>query len=699
MRVNFSKDLVDEVQIHDYVLKVFRVLIADLVQNFNGGHPGGAMGMAAIGVALWKYVLNYSPNNPTFFNRDRFVLSNGHACLFQYVFHHLVGYKHMTMEQLKTYHSSDLQSYCPGHPENEHPGIEVTTGPLGQGITNAVGLAIASKNLQATYNKPEFPVISNHTFCMVGDACLQEGVSLEAISLAGHLGLNNLTVIYDNNQISCDGSVDLTNTENIEEKFKACNWNVIRVEDGCYDVVTIVDALESSKKSESKPTLINVHTRIGVGSKAEGKASAHGAAFGQEEVDRLHKANGFSPEEKFIIPEAVYSFFEDVPVKGDYLVCEWLKLVKSYKESFPELGTDFERRISGQLPCDWECLIPSSFPHHPTASRKSSGLVINPLAKEINNFIVGSADLSPSVNLVWENKKDFQNPRIRTSCNINGDYSGRYIHYGIREHAMAGIANGIAAFNEGTFIPITSSFFMFYLYASPAVRYGALSKLQVIHVATHDSIGTGEDGPTHQPIALAALYRAMPNINYIRPCDSEETAGAWEIAIKSKCKPTIISLSRQNLPQYPGMSNRSLVEKGAYVFQEVDGAILNIIGVGAELNFALEAAKILNEKGIKTRLISFPSQNLFESQSDEYKRSILKRGQIPTVVIEAYAPNGWERYATAGINMKTYGKSLPGDTAYEYFGFNSKVIATKVENYLSKWNNENIIRYEFCDLN
>lgn len=699
MTVSSKQHLADQGQIHDKVLKVFRLLIADLVQNFNGGHPGGAMDMAAIGIALWRYVLNYAPNNPTFFNRDRFVLSNGHTCLFQYAFHHLVGYQHMTMKQLKTYHSPNLESYCPGHPENEHPGIEVTTGPLGQGITNAVGLAIASKNLQATYNKPEFPVVSNHTFCIVGDACLQEGVALESISFAGHLGLNNLTAIYDNNQISCDGSVDLTNTENIGEKFKACNWNVIEVENGCYDVIAIVNALESSKKSENKPTLINVYTNIGIGSNVEGKAAAHGAAFGETEVDRLHRVNGFRPEDKFFIPKDVYTFFEDLPAKGDQIVNDWLRLVKSYKESYPDLGTDFERRISGKLPCDWESLIPASFPTNPTASRKSSGLVINPLAKEINNFIVGSADLSPSVNLVWEGKKDFQNPRIKVSCNINGDYSGRYIHYGIREHAMAGIANGIAAFNEGTFIPITSSFFMFYLYASPAVRYGALSKLQVIHVATHDSIGTGEDGPTHQPIALAALYRAMPNINYIRPCDSEETAGAWEIAIKSQGMPTIISLSRQNLPQYPGMSNRSLVKKGAYIFQERIDAVLNIVGVGAELKFALETANILNEKGIKTRVISFPSHNLFEMQPDEYKRSILKRGKIPTVVIEAFAPNGWERYATAGINMKTYGKSLPGAAAYEYFGFNSTVIASKVEKYFSRWNQEHEIRYEFLDLN
>lgn len=699
MTVASKVDLRDRAIVHERVLKVFRVLIADLVQHYGGGHPGGAMGMAAIGIALWKYVLRYAPSDPTYFNRDRFVLSNGHTCLFQYTFHHLVGYKHMTMEQLKTYHSKEIDSYCPGHPENEHPGIEVTTGPLGQGVANSVGLAIASKNLQATYNKPGFPVVSNHTFCMVGDACLQEGVALEAISLAGHLALNNLTIIYDNNQISCDGSVDLTNTENINDKFRACNWNVIDIEDGCYDVEGIVNALNQSRNSSDKPTLINVRTSIGVGSNVEGKAAAHGAAFGQEEVDRLHIVNGFRKEDQYNVPSDVYAFFEDRVPTGESLIAQWNELVESYTKEYPELAADFARRVKGELPSDWESLIPQTFPDTPTASRKSSGLVINPIAKEINNFFVGTADLSPSVNLIWKGKKDFQNPNIKVSCDINGDYTGRYMHYGIREHAMASIANGIAAYGEGTFIPVTSSFFMFYLYAAPGVRYGSLSRLKVIHVATHDSIGTGEDGPTHQPIELAALYRSMPNIHYIRPCDSEETAGAWEVAIKAKEKPSIISLSRQNLPQYPGFSNRNLVKKGAYVFSGNEDAELNMIGVGAELNFAVEAAKILTKEGINVRVISFPSQSLFEEQSIEYKRSILKRGKIPSVVVEAYSPNGWERYATAGINMKTYGKSLPGAAAYDYFGFNAEVIANKVKHYFSKWNEDETTRYEFVDLN
>lgn len=687
-------------ELHNLALKSIRVLIADLVQQFNGGHPGGAMDMAAIGIALWKYVLQFSPNNPDYFNRDRFVLSNGHTCLFQYVFQHLVGYKHMSMEQLQSYHSNITDSLCPGHPEIEIPGIEVTTGALGQGIANAVGLAIASKNLQATYNKPDFPVVSNHTFCMVGDACLQEGISLEAISLAGHLGLDNLTVIYDNNQITCDGSVDLTNTEDINAKFKATGWDVIEIWNGSEDINAIVKALVRSKTSKGKPTLLNVHTSIGTGSNLENNCRAHGAAFGEEEVDRLHVVNGFDPAMKYYIPLEVYGLFKDLPEKGDSIEKSWDLLVESFVEQYPDLGKEFLKRVNGELSCDtWKSLIPSSFPVTPTPSRSSSGLVFNPIAKNVNNFLVGCADLSPSVNLIWDKKVDFQNPNIETQCGINGDYSGRYLHYGIREHSMAAVANGIAAFNPGTFIPVTSTFFMFYLYAAPAVRYGALSKLKVIHVATHDSIGMGEDGPTHQPIALASLYRAMPNLNYIRPCDSEETAGAWEIAIESKETPTILSLSRQKLTQYPGYSRRDMVSKGGYVFIEADDAQLNIIGVGAEMCFAVESAKKLASKGIKARVLSFPSQRLFSSQSIEYQRSVLRKGQLATVVIEAYAPNGWERYATAGFNMQEFGKSLPGAVAYDYFGFDAENIAHSIERYLSAVSKDESLLWEFQDLN
>ncbi|RFU81942.1 dihydroxyacetone synthase [Trichoderma arundinaceum] len=692
--INSSKE-------HELVLKTFRLLISDLCQQFNGGHPGGAIGMAAIGIALWKYVMRYAPLRPDFFNRDRFVLSNGHTCLFQYTFLHLAGYRDMTIDQLKSYHSKRWDSICPGHPEIEIEGIEVTTGPLGQGVANAVGLAMATKNLAATYNRPGYEVVSNHTWCMIGDACLQEGVALEAISFAGHLKLNNLTVIYDNNQVTCDGSVDLTNTEDINAKMSACGWAVIDIEDGCYDIEGIVAALERARASTDKPTFVNVRTVIGLDSAVAGQAEAHGAAFGADDVKRMKRVYGFNPDEYFVIGEEVRQFFSDLPSLGEQIVSQWNELVEGYVKAHPAIAKEFQRRLNGKLPADWKSLIPSSesLSDEPMPTRASSGLMINPLAKEINSFMVGTADLSPSVHMAWEGKEDFQHPDLRTTCGINGSYGGRYIHYGVREHAMCAISNGMAAFAPGTFIPITSSFFMFYLYAAPAVRMGALQRLQVIHAATHDSIGMGEDGPTHQPVELAALFRSMPNLLYIRPADSEETAGAWITAIEVKNASSIISTSRHKVPQLK-QTRRDGVAKGAYVIQEDDNAQLTLIGVGAELSHVLDAATVLLEtKGIHARVVSFPCQRLFEGQSLEYKRNTLRRHRgIPAIVVEPYAPNGWERYADAGISVRRFGHSLPGPEAYKYFGFDVENIVSKVSDYLTKINQDEILKGEFIDL-
>ncbi|KAK7553666.1 Transketolase, thiamine diphosphate binding domain-containing protein [Phyllosticta citricarpa] len=684
---------------HDHVLKAFRLLIADLCQQFNGGHPGGAIGMAAIGIALWKYVMRYAPHTPDYFNRDRFVLSNGHTCLFQYSFLHLTGYKAMTLDQLKSYHSTREDSFAPGHPEIEHEGIEVTTGPLGQGIANAVGLAIASKHLGATYNRPGYDVVSNHTWCMIGDACLQEGVGLEAISLAGHLKLNNLTVIYDNNQITCDGSVDLTNSEDVNAKMIACGWDVIDIHDGCFDVEGLVNALNKSKTSTEKPTFINVRTVIGVGSAVAGTAVAHGAALGKDDVAKMKAAYGFNPDEHFVITDQVKQFFAECPSRGQKLVQEWNELVDKYSQAHPELAAEFKARVKGELPEHWKDLIPKEFPNKLTATRASSGLVFNPIAQAINNFMVGTADLSPSVNMSWKGKEDFQHPDRKTTCGINGTYRGRYIHYGVREHVMAAVSNGLAAFAPNTIIPVTSSFFIFYLYAAPAVRMGALQHLQIIHAATHDSIGMGEDGPTHQPIELAALYRAMPNLLYIRPADSEETAGAWITAIEAKNTPTIVSTSRHTVPQLAPKTRRDGVAKGAYVIDEDDAADVTLVGVGAELSFAVDMAAALRERGVRARVVSFPCQRLFERQDVAYKRDTLRRHQgIPSVVIEPYAPLGWERYADAAFCVKTFGKSLPGKAAYKWFGFETTVMTEKVVKYLSDKKEGKYLLGDFVEL-
>ena len=418
-----------------------------------------AIGMAAIGVALWKHVMRYAPHAPNFSDRDRFVLSNGHACLFQYVFLHLTGYEAMTLDQLKSYHSSRVDTLCPGHPEIEIEGIEVTTGPLGQGVGNAVGMAIATKHLASTYNRPTagFRLISNHTWCMVGDACLQEGVALEAISLAGHLKLNNLTMIYDKNQVTCDGSVDLANTEDVNLKMRATGWDVIDVLDGCFNVVGLVSAMMQAKSSRERPTFINVRTIIGLGSAMAGTSLAHGDAFGTEDIAKMKRESGFDPEAHFVIPTSVKGYFADAVQRGHQVVQEWQQQFEKYQARYPEVAGELEIRLKGELSHDWKSHIPASFPAQPIATRVSSGLAFKPVAENIASFLVGSADLSDDVELLWTGAQDFQHPGLKTDCGINGSYAGRYIRYGIREHAMVAIANGLAAYHPGLIVPVTSS--------------------------------------------------------------------------------------------------------------------------------------------------------------------------------------------------------------------------------------------------
>lgn len=688
----------DEMQL---VLQTFRLMVGDLCQQFNMGHPGSAMGMAAIGVALWKYTMKYAPLQPSWFNRDRFVLSNGHTCLFQYLNLYLTGYKSMTWEQLLSYHSERPDSLCPGHPEIEHDGIELTTGPLGQGIANAVGLAMATKNLAATYNRPGYEVVNNHTWCTVGDACLQEGVGCEAFSYAGHLQLGNLTVLYDNNQITCDGSVDLTNTEDVNAKMRACGWEVIDVMDGVNDVQGITAALEKGRNPErTKPLFVNIRSIIGVGSAVAGKAVSHGAPLGTDNMKEMKKAYGWDTEEKFVLPEKVRQFYSDLPARGDRFVEEWQSLVARYQKEYPKLGEEFQARMEGRLPADWTDLIPSSFPTEDTPSRKSNNYVMKDVLNNVNSFMVGSADLTPSVNLTYKDYEIFNPPSLKPMSGKPGSYAGRYIHFGIREHVMASIANGLAAFSPQTIIPITSSFFMFYLYAAPGVRMGALQKLQVIHVATHDSIGAGEDGPTHQPVELAALYRAMPNLHYIRPADSEEAAGAWEAAVAYKNGPSMISVSRHTLPQ-TGVTKRSEVSKGAYVVKEEDRADVTLISVGAELHFAVEVAEHLSsaQPPLKARVVSFPSHALFRQQSKTYQRSVLRRHEgIPAVVIEPYVSLGWERWADAGLNMRGYGHSLPGKYIYNHFGYSTENMSSKIQGFVSDFKEGIVERGEWTEL-
>lgn len=672
----------------DKILRTFRCLVADLCQQFNGGHPGGAMSMAAIGIALYKYVMKYSPSNPRYFNRDRLVLSNGHTCLWQYIYMHWTGFRAMTFEQLKSYHSTRQDSLCPGHPQIQHDGIDVTTGPLGQGVANAVGLAVATKHLGATYNRPGFDLLNNMTWCTIGDACAQEGVALEAIQLAGHWKLNNLAIVYDNNQITCDGSVDVTCSEDINAKMIACGWNVIDVFDGVSNVKAITQALAAAQANQRQPTFINVRTIIGFGSAIEGQARVHGAPLGEEGVATVKQRFGMDPEEHFKVDPDIYEFFHDVRARGTRHETQFEQKLHGYAQAYPELAKELSLRMEGKMVDDWHNFIPrkDDFPTDKFPSRKSAAVICAALAKNLNTFMVGTANLRPAVNMSWEGHVAFQHPELVTVCGLSGDYKGRYLHCGIREHAMTSIANGLAAFNPGTILPVTSGFFMFYIYAAAGVRMGAIQGLQAVHIATHDSIALGDDGPAHQPIELPALFRAMPNLLYIRPCDSEETCGAFTVALEAKTTPTMISLSRHALRQFPQHSSREGVMNGAYVFIEQQESDLTLIGVGSEMAFAVDARNRLMEEDIKARIVSFPCQRLFETQNQAYKESVMQyRRRKPVVIIEAYAVNGWERYADAGYSMNSFGKSLPANTEiYNFFHFDGDKIAAKVKAFVEE---------------
>ncbi|KAL9043849.1 MAG: hypothetical protein Q9214_002977 [Letrouitia sp. 1 TL-2023] len=703
--VTRSRPQLEDEEKHDKVLRTFRCLVADLCQQFNGGHAGGAMSMAAIGIALYRYIMKYSPLNPVFFNRDRLVLSNGHTCLWQYIFMHWTSFRAMTFEQLKSYHSPRQDSLCPSHPQIQHDGIDVTTGPLGQGVANAVGLAVATKHLNATYSRPGLELLNNMTWCIIGDADLQEGVALEAIQLAGHWRLDNLVIVYDNNQVTYECSVDVTCSEDINAKMTACGWNVIDVFDGVSNVTAIVHALEDAQANQEQPTFVNVRTIIGFGSAKEGDSSAHGGSLGEEGVRIVKQRFGMNPEEHFRIDPDIYEFFQKATARGTRLEAQFEQKLRAYGQAYPELAHEFRHRMEGNMVDDWRKYIPNkeNLRKDKLQSRESAALIFAALAKRLNTFMVGTADVRPPVNMSWEGHVAFQHPNIKTECGMSGDYTGRYLHCGIREHAMVSIANGLAAFNPGTILPVTSGFFMFYIYSAAGVRMGAMQGLQAIHLATHDSIAIGHDGPTHQPVELPALFRAMPNLLYVRPCDSEETCGAFTVALESKTTPTIISLSRHALTQFPQHSSRGGVKNGAYVFIEQEKSDLTLIGVGSEMAFTVDVRNKLMEEGIKTRIVSFPCQRLFEIQTQEYKEAVMQyRKRKPVVVIEAYVVNGWERYADAGYSMSSFGKSLPTNTeTYKFFKFSGELIAAKVKAFVDEVRAVGVeaLRGDFRDLN
>ncbi|KAJ7940848.1 transketolase [Mycena leptocephala] len=660
-------------------IATIRTLAADVVAKSNSGHPGAPMGMAPAAHILFSRFMNANPKNSKWFNRDRFVLSNGHACVLQYSMLHLLGYK-LSMDDLKAFRQ--LDSLTPGHPEANHTdGIEVTTGPLGQGFANGVGLAIAQAHMGAVFNKSDdgFDLINNYTYVFCGDGCLMEGISSEAASLAGHLQLGNLIVVYDDNHISIDGDTAVAFTEDVGARFLAYGWQVLHVDDGDRDLAAIYNAIAEARSEKSKPTIIRLKTTIGFGSKEQGTHGVHGAPLKADDIVALKTKFGFSPDEKFHVPQETYDAYAEVAKRGAASEANWNALLASYGKKYPAEHTELTRRIAGKLPEGWE----KSLPVYKTsdaaqASRKLSEIVLTALAPVIPDLMGGSADLTGSNLTKVKGSVDFQ----PSSTNL-GTYAGTYIRYGVREHAMGAIANGLAGY--GGIVPFVATFLNFVSYAAGAVRLSALSKVQVIWVATHDSIGLGEDGPTHQPVETNAHFRAIPNLAFWRPADGNETSAAYAVALKSTQTPSILSLSRQNLPNLEA-STIEHASRGGYVVHEESDEDLTIVSCGSEVSIAVEAAKKLKEQGIKTRVVSLPCWLVFDQQDLEYRLSVLRSG-APILSLEALSTLGWERYSHEQYGLPSWGASGPYLKVYEKFGItgsNIAVVGKKVVEFYKK---------------
>ncbi|GAA5863238.1 hypothetical protein JCM8547_002873 [Rhodosporidiobolus lusitaniae] len=688
-----------EIASENLVLATIRVLAADIVQAYKGGHAGTPMGAAAIGVALFRDTMRFNPRNPLWLNRDRFILSAGHACLLQYINLMLVGYEAWTLDEVKRYHSRDfLTSKAAGHPEIEQEaGIEVTTGPLGQGIANAVGLAIANKQLAARYNKEGFEIVNNKIWCFTGDGCIQEGVGQEAISVAGHFALDNLVLIYDCNKITVDGTIDNCFTEDVPLRFKAAGWNVIDAgrpeleEDAANEISSIASALSQARQHTGAPTLVLVRTTIGFGSRKQDTGPAHGQALGEEEVAYVKTKFRLNPEERFVLPDSVKRSFAHVAPRGAAAEKEWSTLYSKYAAAFPDEAAELDRRVKGHLPEGWQSLLPSrdQLPTAPQPTRKSSGIVVEALASKFPDFVAGSADLLESTFVSWKGMEEFQKP----SSGL-GNYGGRQIRYGIREHSMAAIANGLAAYlpqsSSGTsgIIPVISTFFMFTLYAAPALRMAALQKVRTITVATHDSLGIGEDGPTHQPIALASFFRGLPGLRLWRPADAEEVMAAWQYAIEGEPGPSVLCFSRQPVPLLDG-STRTGATKGAYHLASYPSSSsaspqIVLIGTGSEVALAVAVAKRLAAGGVSTSVVSMPCMELFDQQPASYKRDVLPSSKALVVAIEAWCSFGWARYAHASVSMHSFGHSGPQADLFEMFGFGEENVARVVREFVER---------------
>lgn len=640
-------------------VNAIRVLAADTVQKANSGHPGMPLGSAAMAYELWANHLTHNPKNPKWVNRDRFILSAGHASSLLYSLLHLFGYG-LTIEDMKNFRQDN--SLTPGHPEYGHTvGVEATTGPLGAGMGMAVGMAMAQAHMAATFNTEDYNIIDHYTFVLGGDGCMEEGISSEAFSLAGTLGLSKLIVLYDSNNITIEGNTDLAFTEDVNKRMEAFGFQTLTVEDG-NNLEEISKAIELAKSEKTKPSFITVKTKIAFGCPAkEGSESSHGSPLGEENVKALRDNLGWEEQEAFVIPQDVYDNFAQKAKKGKEAEDNWNKLFKAYCEKYPEKKALWDKYFAviddeKLLNCDefW------SYEDKPQATRSLSGNMINRLAKIMPNFWGGSADLGPSNKTVIKDGGSFS----------KNNYLGRNIHYGVREFAMAAIANGITLYGgTKTFV---GTFFVFSDYLKPMARLAALMKIPVTYVLTHDSIGVGEDGPTHEPIEQLAMLRAMPNINVFRPADATETAAAWYSAITSKNTPTVLALSRQNLPQIEGSSKEAL--KGGYIIAESIKAKPDaiIIASGSEVSLAVDAKKELMEKGFDIRVVSMPCMDIFEQQSDEYKEKILPQTVEKRLVVEAGSSICWGKYLGfkgKSVTIDTFGASAPANVLFKKYGF------------------------------
>lgn len=648
-------------------VNAIRVLAADTVQKANSGHPGMPLGSAAMAYELWANHLTHNPKNPKWVNRDRFILSAGHASSLLYSLLHLFGYG-LTIEDMKNFRQDN--SLTPGHPEYGHTvGVEATTGPLGAGMGMAVGMAMAQAHMAATFNTEDYNVIDHYTFVLGGDGCMEEGISSEAFSLAGTLGLSKLIVLYDSNNITIEGNTDLAFTEDVNKRMEAFGFQTLTVEDG-NNLEEISKAIELAKAEKTKPSFITVKTKIAFGCPAkEGSESSHGSPLGEENVKALRDNLGWEEQEAFVIPQDVYDNFAQKAKKGQEAEDNWNKLFKAYCEKYPEKKELWDKYFAviddeKLLNCDefW------SYEDKPQATRSLSGNMINRLAKIMPNFWGGSADLGPSNKTVIKDGGSFS----------KNNYLGRNIHYGVREFAMAAIANGITLYGgTKTFV---GTFFVFSDYLKPMARLAALMKIPVTYVLTHDSIGVGEDGPTHEPIEQLAMLRAMPNINVFRPADATETAAAWYNAITSKNTPTVLALSRQNLPQIEGSSKEAL--KGGYIIAESIKAKPDaiIIASGSEVSLAVEAKKELMEKGFDIRVVSMPCMDIFEQQSEEYKEKILPQTVEKRLVVEAGSSICWGKYLGfkgKSVTIDTFGASAPANVLFKKYGFTVENVVNK----------------------